>query len=140
MAGGANEASLEHLHLRVLRLLADGRRLPWRGHRHGTDLCDLAANGQLEQQELRGQRHLQRADRGQQDGRPGPVESGTYTIKVWRNNKQTEVFTYTGSYTGGNTYTPCSNYSFTFPGGSNYYYLYISGPDYIYSSPIFIKN
>jgi hypothetical protein len=69
-----------------------------------------------------------------------PVQSGTYTIKVWRNNKQTEVFTHTGSYTGGSTYNPCTNYSFSFPGGSNYYYLYISGPDYIYSSPIFIKN
>jgi len=69
-----------------------------------------------------------------------PLQSGTYTIKVWRNDKQTEVFTYTGSYTGGYTYNPCTDYSFTFPGGSNYYYLCISGPDYIYSSPIFIKN
>jgi hypothetical protein len=60
--------------------------------------------------------------------------------EVWRNNKQTQVFTYSGSYMGGSTYNPCTNYSFTFPGGSNYYYLYISGPDYIYSSPIFIGN
>ncbi len=57
-----------------------------------------------------------------------PVQTGTYTIKVWRNNKQTEVFSYSGSYTGGSTYNPCTNYSFIFPGGSNYYYLYISGP------------
>ena len=60
--------------------------------------------------------------------------------QVWRNNKQTEVFTCTAGYSGGYTYYPGTNYSFTFPGGSNYYYLYISGPDYIYASPIFIKN
>lgn len=69
-----------------------------------------------------------------------PVQTGTYTIKVWRNNKQTEIFTYTAAYSGGYTYYPCTNYTFTFPGGSNYYSLYISGPDYIYASPIFVKS
>jgi hypothetical protein len=69
-----------------------------------------------------------------------PVESGTYTIKVYRDNKAAAVFTYTGSYTGGSTYNPASSYAFTFPGGSHYYYLYIYSTDYIYSSPIFVKT
>lgn len=70
-----------------------------------------------------------------------PLESGTYTIKVYRNNKQEEVFTYTASFSAGGTYNPAgSSYYFRFPGGSNYYYLSISGPDYIYSSPIFVKD
>jgi len=69
-----------------------------------------------------------------------PAESGSYTIKVYRDNKIEEVFTHNGSYTGGNVYRPASSHDFTFPGGSHYYYLYIYGPDYIYSSPIFIKS
>jgi hypothetical protein len=70
-----------------------------------------------------------------------PVESGIYTIKVYRNNKQEEVFTYTGSFNAGGTFNPAGNsYYFRFPGGSNYYYLSISGPDFIYTSPIFVKD
>jgi len=67
-----------------------------------------------------------------------PVKSGTYTIKVYRDNKSEEIVSYSGSYTTGQTYNLSK--TFTFPGGKHYYYLYIYGSDYIYSSPIFISN
>jgi hypothetical protein len=69
-----------------------------------------------------------------------PVESGSYTIKVYRDNKVQTVFSTAGSYAAGSTYYPASNYTFTFPGGSHYYYLYVYSTDYIYSSPIFVAS
>lgn len=72
-----------------------------------------------------------------------PIETGTYTIRIYRDNNAQLIYTSTQSYTAGNTYNPFapSTYlNYTFPGGSHYYFLYISGPDYIYTSPIFVKS
>lgn len=67
-----------------------------------------------------------------------PVNSGTYTIKIYKDNKVSEIFSQTGSYSSGVTYNMSG--SFIFDGGQHYYYLYISGPDYIYSTPIYVSN
>lgn len=68
-----------------------------------------------------------------------PVESGTYSVYV-RDDTGINRFSYTGSFSGGGTYYPASGYNFTFDGGQHCYYLYLAGPDYIYSSPIFVKQ
>ncbi|ABY93642.1 PHP domain-containing protein [Thermoanaerobacter sp. CM-CNRG TB177] len=67
-----------------------------------------------------------------------PVNSGSYTIKIYKDNKISEIFSQTGSYSSGVTYNMSG--SFIFDGGQHYYYLYISGPDYIYSTPIYVSN
>jgi len=67
-----------------------------------------------------------------------PVKTGRYTITVYRDNKLETVFSISDSYTAGQTYKMKTNYKF--PGGKHYYFLYISGEDYVYSSPIFISN
>ncbi len=72
-----------------------------------------------------------------------PIETGTYTIKIYRDNNAQLIYSSTQSYTAGTTYNPFSPstyLNYTFPGGSHYYFLYISGPDYIYTSPIFVKS
>jgi len=72
-----------------------------------------------------------------------PVETGTYTVYIYRDNKAQLTYSSTQSFTAGGTYNPFSPSSYlnyTFPGGSHYYFVYISGPDYMYTSPIFIKN
>ncbi len=39
-----------------------------------------------------------------------------------------------------NPFAPSTYINYTFPGVSHYYFLYIRGPDYIYTSPIFVKS
>jgi len=67
-----------------------------------------------------------------------PVTSGTYNIYLYRDNKAQLIYSTSGSFSAGSSYTRSG--SFTYPGGTHYYYLYISGPDYIYSSPIVVSN
>jgi hypothetical protein len=71
-----------------------------------------------------------------------PAEAGTYSIKVYQYNSATNTtstaFSHTAPFSAGGTHQFSKDVSF--PGSSNYYYLYISGPDYIYSSPIYVKN
>jgi hypothetical protein len=72
-----------------------------------------------------------------------PIETGSYIIKIYRDNNAQLIYTSTQSYTAGNAYNPFSPstyINYTFPGGSHFYFLYISGPDYIYTSPIFVKS
>ena len=67
-----------------------------------------------------------------------PIKSGEYVITIYQDDKQEKIYTTSKSYTAGDTYT--SRTDFTFTGGQHYYFLYISGSDYVYSSPIFISD
>lgn len=67
-----------------------------------------------------------------------PIKTGKYTITVYRDNKLESIFSISDSFTAGQTYKMKTN--FKFPGNKHYYFLYISGEDYVYSSPIFISN
>ncbi|HHV19153.1 MAG TPA: PHP domain-containing protein [Thermoanaerobacterales bacterium] len=67
-----------------------------------------------------------------------PIKSGEYTITIYQDDKQEKIYTTSKSYNAGGTYT--SRNDFVFPGGQHYYYLYISGSDYVYSSPIFVSD
>ncbi|HHY96266.1 MAG TPA: phosphoesterase [Firmicutes bacterium] len=67
-----------------------------------------------------------------------PVESGTYTVKVYQDDRKAEAFTWTGSCSGGTGHHPAVGHRFQFPGGVHYYCLSVVGPDHIYSSPIFV--
>ncbi|HEY3316326.1 MAG TPA: hypothetical protein VGL40_13740 [Bacillota bacterium] len=69
-----------------------------------------------------------------------PVQSGIYTLVVYRDNKAQSVFSWTGDYAAGTTYNLSGSFSFS-TSGQHYYYLYVDGlSDYIYSSPIFLSN
>lgn len=69
-----------------------------------------------------------------------PVQSGMYTLVVYRDNKAQSVFSWTGDYTAGVTYNLSGSFSFS-TSGQHYYYLNAEGlSDYIYSSPIFLSN
>lgn len=65
-----------------------------------------------------------------------PVEAGTYTVEVWEDDRARCVFTWAGACRAGKPYSLFG--SFIFPGDRHYYYLYVHGPDHIYSSPIFL--
>ncbi len=65
-----------------------------------------------------------------------PVLTGNYKIKIIRDNTEQEEFSTSYKCTGGYTYY--IEGSLIFPGARYFYYLYITGPDHVYSSPIFV--
>lgn len=67
-----------------------------------------------------------------------PIKSGEYVITIFQDDKQEKIYTASKLYTAGDTYTLKTD--FAFPGDKHYYFLYIGGPDYIYSSPIFVSD
>jgi hypothetical protein len=66
-----------------------------------------------------------------------PIESGNYTLTLYRGNCAETVWSTSGSYSAGTAYTWEATY--TYPGGSNYFWLYVSGPDYCYTTPIYVN-
>lgn len=67
-----------------------------------------------------------------------PVISGNYAIQIYRDNKAQLLQSYSVYLTAGVPYTPSFQHSF--PGSSHYYFVQVSGEDYVYASPIFIRN
>jgi hypothetical protein len=67
-----------------------------------------------------------------------PIKTGEYVITIYQDDKQEKVYATSKSYTAGDIFT--SRTESTFPGGQHYYFLYVSGSDYVYSSPIFVSD
>ncbi|MCR4432232.1 MAG: hypothetical protein NUV45_14605 [Tepidanaerobacteraceae bacterium] len=67
-----------------------------------------------------------------------PVKSGEYFIGLYRDDRAELVYSASSSCSAGTAYDMKG--SFQFPGGKHFYWLYVSGPDYIYSSPVFISE
>ncbi len=66
-----------------------------------------------------------------------PIESGTYTLTLYQDNMAATVWSASSvSLAAGTPYTWSKTY--TYPGGSHYYWLYVSGPDYCYTTPIYL--
>lgn len=66
-----------------------------------------------------------------------PVVSGTYNLYLYRDNLAATVWSRTSqSLTAGTAYTWTCSY--TYPGGSHYFWLYVSGEDYCYTTPIYM--
>lgn len=65
-----------------------------------------------------------------------PIESGSYTLTLYQDNMAVTVWTQSASLAANTPYTWTESY--TYPGGSHYYWLYVSGPDYAYTTPIYI--
>lgn len=64
-----------------------------------------------------------------------PIESGSYTLTLYRDNCAATVWSVSASLTAGSAYT--WNVSHSYPGSSHYYWLYVSGPDFCYTTPIY---
>jgi len=65
-----------------------------------------------------------------------PIEAGSYTLTLYRDNCASTVWTRSISAAANSTYTWTHSYSY--PGSSHYYWLYVSGPDYCYTTPIYM--
>ena len=66
-----------------------------------------------------------------------PIKSGEYTITIYQDDKQEKIYTTSKSYNVRHLYL---KKRFCISWGQHYYYLYISGSDYVYSSPIFVSD
>lgn len=64
------------------------------------------------------------------------TQKGTITLSIFRNNLDETVFQRSASFNIGDT----ARWQGTvrFPGGRQLYWLYAAGPDYVYSSPIYV--
>lgn len=67
-----------------------------------------------------------------------PARTGSYNIYIFRGDLLEQVKTYNESLDAGSerVWTDTIN----FPGGNQFYWLYISGPDYVTTSPIFVTS
>jgi len=66
-----------------------------------------------------------------------PAVTGTYNLYLYRDNKAVTVWSKTSqALTAGVAYTWTTSY--TYPGASHYYWLYVSGDDYGYTTPIYL--
>ncbi len=64
------------------------------------------------------------------------TRKGTITVSIFRNNLAETVFQRSASCNVGDTLRWQSTVNF--PGGRQIYWLYAEGPDYVYSSPIYV--
>jgi hypothetical protein len=68
-----------------------------------------------------------------------PVVSGTYNLTLYRDNCAATVWSRSSqSLTANTAYIWSQAYSIS--AGTHYYWLYVSGPDYCYTTPIYIKQ
>jgi hypothetical protein len=68
-----------------------------------------------------------------------PVVSGTYNLYLYRDNMAATVWSAASvSLTAGQAYT--WTVSHVYPGGNHYYWLYVSGADYGYTTPVYLRQ
>lgn len=68
-----------------------------------------------------------------------PAVTGTYNLYLYRDNLASTVWSKTSqALTAGTAYTWTTSY--TYPGSNHYYWLYVSGADYGYTTPIYLRQ
>lgn len=65
-----------------------------------------------------------------------PIVSGSYSLALYQDDRAVTVWSASGSCAAGTSYSWTKAY--TYPGGSHYYWLYVSGADYCYTTPIYM--